>query len=545
MGKRIYNFNEFVNESYMNEGFLSDLGKTITNWAKNLYNAVKSGIIRLISSGPKSGTPRVALYDDSKSESILDQVNNMYRNTEYFRMNNIQNPDSIIESILFEEAVGMEYPIKDDVPNYSEAEIKSDIKRNMREIFRVADEMDAARESGASEDEIDDIYRGILDVKPIFIYGAPGIGKTQIVAQICDELGKELYGHKLSLLNVDGENAEPVDFAGVPSVVEVEPQSDKNPYGRGVTRSNVNVDILPGDNGRNGRGGIIFIDELNRMPEEVIKIFMKLAQSRRVGNNYKVPERWYIVAAGNREQDDPKARISKLGTALRDRFEVVNYVTNPQALRAYIEKSRYKDVVLPELLDFLDFQPTYFHNLDPSLGKTKFPTPRAWVDASNSLKRAVRELESKGITKIPEDVIKKEFTKNVGADAAAAFIHFYKVAKDIPVKDLLLPYTDPDRAPVPADKPAPLDPSKPGGPDYSYALLYAVVRKSKDINLTPKEVCNFAKWLGRAVEGMEELGGSTLTSFFNVNPELAKDPANYACLGPLADRWGLKYGREL
>ncbi len=533
MGKRIYNFNEFVNESYMSEGFFSDLGSKISSWAKSLYNAVKSGLVRLISSGPKKGTPRVALFDDSKSDSILNQVNNFYKGTEFYNMNNLEIPETLEESFLWEDAVPLTYPIEDDVPNYSEQEIKETIKRNMRDIFRIADEMEAAKESGASDDELDDIYRGILDVKPIFIYGAPGIGKTQIVAQVCDELGKELYGHKLSLVNVDGENAEPVDFAGVPSVVDIESPNEENPIGRGVTRSNINVDILPYDNGKNQKGGILFIDELNRMPKEVIKIFMKLAQSRRIGNNYNVPSRWYIVAAGNRKEDD-RGNIEELGTALRDRFEAVNFVPTIKGFRGYIEGSRYKDVVLPELLDFLEFQPVYFHNLDPALKKTKYPTPRAWVDASNSLRRVIRELEAKGVTKIPEDVIRKEFSKNVGYDATSAFLNFYKIAKDIPVKDLILPYTDPDKAPVPADK--------GDRPDYTHALFGAVMRKSTEMQLTPKEVCNYAKWLERIDK--EEEGAAQITTFFKLHPELAKDPAMYSCLGPLADKWGAKVGQE-
>ena len=533
MGKRIYNFNEFVNESYMNEGFFSDLGSKISSWAKSLYNAVKSGLVRLISSGPKKGTPRVALFD-SGSGSILNQVNNFYKGTEFYKMNNIEIPETLEESFLWEDAVPLTYPIEDDVPNYSEQEIKETIKRNMKEIFRVADEMKAAEKSEASRDQLDDIYRGILDVKPIFIFGAPGIGKTQIVAQVCDELGKELYGESLSLVNVDGENAEPVDFAGVPSVVEVEPMSKENPYGKGITRSNINVDILPYDNGEGQRGGIIFIDELNRMPREVIKIFMKLAQSRRIGNNYKVPSRWYIVAAGNRKEDD-RGNIEELGTALRDRFEAVNFVPTIKGFRRYIETSRYKNVVLPELLDFLEFQPIYFHNLDPALRKTKYPTPRAWVDASNSLRRVIRELESKGVTTIPEDIIKKEFSKNVGNDATVAFLNFYTVAKDIPVKDLMLPYTDPDKAPVPADK--------GDRPDYTHALFGAVMRKSTEMKLTPKEVCNYAKWLERIDK--EEEGAGQITTFFKLHPEFTKDPAMLACLGPLADRWGAKVGQEL
>lgn len=531
MGKRIYNFNEFVNESYVNEGFFSDLGKKISTWAKSLYNSVKSGIIKLISSGPKAGTPRVAIFDDSKGESILDQVNNFYKGTEYYKMNNLQNPETVRESLLWEERVGLQYPVPDDVPNYSEREIKDLIKRNLRDIFRIADEMDAAAESGATEDEIDDIYKGILDVKPVFIYGAPGIGKTQIVAQVCDELGKEMYGHKLTLLNVDGENAEPVDFAGVPSVVTMEePDPEKGFAGRGVTRSNVNVDILPYDNGRNGKGGIIFIDELNRMPEEVIKIFMKLAQARRVGNNYKIPNRWYIVAAGNRKEDDPRGGIRELGTALRDRFEAVNFVATPEGFRSYIEGSRYKDVVLPELLDFVDFQEEFFHNLDPGLKKTKYPTPRAWVDASNSLKRAIRELEQKGVTKIPQDLIRREFSKNVGHDATAAFLEFYNVAKDIPVKDLTYVFTDPARAPK----------ADPARLDYNYALTSAVIRKSFPMKLTAKEVCNFANWLANNVSSEE--GGGFLKYFVNNHRYIMKDLESVACIEPLGIKWNTDLG---
>jgi len=544
MGKRIYNFDEFVNESYTNEGFFSDLGAKVSSWAKNLYNAVKSGIISLISSGPKAGTPRAALFDDSKSESILDQVNNFYKGTEYYKMNNLQIPETIQESYLLEDVVPLKYPVPDDVLDYSEEEIKSDIKRNMREIFRIADEMKAAEKSGASQDEIDDLYKGILDVKPIFIYGAPGIGKTQIVAQVCDELGKELYGHKLTLVNVDGENAEPVDFAGVPSVVDIEAPSEENKLGRGVTRSNINADILPYDNGRNDKGGIIFIDELNRMPREVIKIFMKLAQSRRIGNNYRVPERWYIVAAGNRKEDD-RGNIQELGTALRDRFEAVNFVATVKGLRKYIENSRYKDIVLPELLDFLEFQTEFFHKLDPDLKKTKYPTPRAWVDGSNSLKRAIRELESKGITTIPLEVIRKEFQKNVGKDAASAFVEYYKVAKDIPLKELAYIYSDPTRAPKPNRVPI-----SGGGEeakqkersrlDYNYALSIAAVRSSEGRTLVPNEVCNFCTWLGENYQPEEAAG--VFNYFVTTHRYMMKDPASVSCIAPLARKWDVDLG---
>ncbi len=513
MKKRIANFNEFVNE-----GYLQKIGSKISQWASSFMNAVKRGLVRLIPSGPKKGLP-VFMYFSGDDGSIQDQVEAFYSGTPFSKMNNLNDPSTITEA-----AVPMEFPIADDIPNYSAQDIKNDLKRNLRAILKAAD---------AGDDQT------VFTVKPYFIYGVPGIGKTQIVAQVCDELGKELYGTRLNLINVDGEAAEPVDFAGVPKVIDVEGPSAEYPYGKGVTRSNVNVDQLPTDNGDGNRGGIIFIDELNRMPEAVIKIFMKLAQGRRVGQSYQIPSKWYIVAAGNRKQDEAKNRvIAELSTAFRDRFEFVNYVLKPKEWRKHIETAEYKgyklsDVVLPELLDFVEFQTEWFHNLDPALSKTKFPTPRSWVDASFALKRVIDELQEearakgKELTVVPDKVIIREFTKNVGGEAAVAFLNFYKVAKDIPVKDLILPFTNPEKAPLPS--------AKPGRADYAHALFGAVLRKSTEIEITSKEVCNFMKWL--TLVDSNDFVPSSITSFIKLHPELAQDPDAMECMDPVAAKY--------
>jgi hypothetical protein len=514
--RRISNFEQFVNE-----GYLQKIGSTISKWAKSIKDAVKSGLARLIPSGPKKGLP-VYMFFSGDDGSILDQVNSFYAGTEFSKMNNLETGPSVDEA-----KVPLSYPVEDDVLNSNEKEIKADIKRNLRALLKAAE-----IEDPESRDE------AIKDIKPYFIFGAPGIGKTQIVAQVCDELGKELYGKRLHLHNVDGENAEPVDFSGVPKVIDIEAPSEENPVGRGVTRSNVSADQLPFDNGPGDRGGIIFIDELNRMPDQVIKIFMKLAQSRRLGQGYNIPSKWYIVAAGNRKADDPR-EVKELGTALRDRFEIVNFVPTPAGWRSYIEGGRLKDIVLPELMDFIDFDSEWFHNLDPAVKKSKFPTPRAWVDASFALKRRLDELQAEAKSKgkelntIPDDVIIREFTKSVGKDAAVAFLNFYKVAKDIPVKDLVYPFTDPEKAPDPYAK-------GKNRADYIHALFSAVLRKSTEMQLTSKEVCNYAQWLRKIND--PEWGASCIASIMKLHPYLKKDSTSIRCLAPLADQWQADLG---
>jgi len=495
--KRISNFNQFVNESYLSKAM-----QTVKNWASSFMKSLQDGLVRMIPSGLKAGKPVAVLFDGEKGP-IADQLLKFYKGTPY-------------AEAIEEAKVPMEYPRQDDVLNVDVNELKKMLKTRLKAVLR------------AKGDE-----KEVLTIKPFFIFGAPGIGKTMIVAQVLDELSEELgLPHRLNLHNVDGEFAEPVDFAGVPSVVDVEQPSAESPYGKGVTRSNVSVNLLPADNGPGDAGGIIFIDEINRMDKEVVKVFMKLAQSRRLGASYTIPPKWYIVAAGNRREDDPST-VKDLGTALRDRFSVVNYVPSTKSWIKYVSSDpKLKTVVLPELVDFFEFSEDYFHNLDPSKGLVKFPTPRAWVDASYGLKRRMEELEEEGKGSVTMDEIKKLFQLEVGADAAQAFVDFYRLVSEINIKDVVKVFEDPENAPLPKKMSA-------GGrsydPAHAHAWICAVIKKSRELQITTKEVKNFTDYLIRM--GSPELGAAALTSFTKSHPELRKNPEAIEILAELAEEW--------
>ena len=494
--KRISNFKEFVNESYVAKAM-----KKVKDWATSFVKNIQDGLIRIIPSGPKAGKPVAVLFDGAKG-SIADQLASFYEGTPY-------------AEVVEEAKVPLEYPRADDVLNVGVDELKKMLKTRLKAVLK----------AGGDEKEI-------LTVKPFFIFGAPGIGKTMIVAQVLDELSKELsLPNPLNLHNVDGEFAEPVDFAGVPSVVDVEEPSAASPFGKGVTRSNVSVNLLPFDNGPGDAGGIIFIDEINRMDKEVVKVFMKLAQSRRLGATYTIPPKWYIVAAGNRREDDPST-VKDLGTALRDRFSVVNYVPSSKSWIKYVsEDPRLKNVVLPELMDFFEFSEDYFHNLDPAKQLVKFPTPRAWVDASWGIKRRMEELEEEGKEKISLPEIKKLFQLEVGADAAQAFVDFYKLVSELNIKDVVKVFTDQKSAPLP----------KRGGGScgfeamHTHAWICAIVKKSREMEIGLDEVKNFTDYLIRL--NCPEYGAAALSSFMKAHPELKTNPEAIDLIGPLAEEW--------
>lgn len=116
---------------------------------------------------------------------------------------------------------------------------------------------------------------------PVMIWGPPGIGKSQIVAQIAQH-------HSVPLLDIRLSQMEPSDLRGIPfrvdKFVEWAPPS-----------------ILP-DAQRHGLAGIMFLDEITSAPPSVSAAAYQLILDRRLGE-YRVPDGWAIFAAGNRQGD--------------------------------------------------------------------------------------------------------------------------------------------------------------------------------------------------------------------------------------------------
>jgi len=213
-----------------------------------------------------------------------------------------------------------------------------------------------------------------------------------------------------------------------------------------------------------------------------------------------------------------------------------NYVPDIESYKKHILRSSLKEVVPPELLDFLDFMPAFFHKMMPGSKKMAAPTPRGWTDASFNIRRLEKESARTGVP-ITDKSLSLAISAAVGGEAAAEFLKFYKLAKQIPVKDLVLPYTDPERAPSPI---------KPGDPSYAFALIGAVVRKSQDIDMDVAKVCNVMKWIAKHATGSSvDWGGGALTRFVKLNPWIKSDAKAIQCVAPLAEKFEVELESEL
>lgn len=411
--KKVLDFKSYVMNEYdsVSEGVFGKIGE----WAKNLLIAIKDGLMKLVPAGSKKGTSVVNYFDPSEG-SIFSQVQKVYTGTQFIKENPISDfKESIDESLDMDEArIPLEYTEEDQTV------------RNVgtKELTGMVEKLYRSKERGGR-------------AKSIFIYGAPGIGKTQIVAKAADTLG-------VPLISMDLQFMAPEDFLGIPKVIDVEEPQFKDGKmvspGRGFTRSNPPT-ILPLDNGVSDKGGIIFLDEMNRANKMVLNSIMQFVQLGRLGE-YQLPNKWIIVAAGNRPAE---ADVAEFDFALADRFSIVNLVPK---VEEWAEWAREKGKVDPAIINFVERNEELFHYLDPDKGTLKFPTPRSWVDAAEILKDEVIEAGVDSWKNLPLELVYNTFADQIGPSAAAQLKSYLQVILKVSEKDLEDIVKNPDKAPM-------------------------------------------------------------------------------------------------
>lgn len=536
---KIKKFDQFVNEDYSFKGMISGVG----SWIKNLVSKIKGGIIKNIPKSEdnewKAGHPMVNYYScaNGGGKSVEQQVEDTY---------GVKLGSKSFESYDIDEATMKDY---EDIETLKYPDKEAGIT-NMR-----GDKL-----KSLITKRFDSLVRGGFD-KPIFIFGAPGIGKTEIVASVASELC-------IDLITVDLQFMEPTDFLGIPSVDDIprelwaEKDLEKrvgmlSKLGMGRTRSNPPA-WLPLDNGKpisvvgedgteqksDGPGGIIFFDEMNRANPPVIAAMMVLLQQRRIGTEYNLPSKWLIVAAGNRLEDDLPGEINNLGSALINRCEVVNYVANPKEWIEFVKTSPLKlkgaygktakEIVLPELISFMEFTRDYFYTLPTGKAGRVFASPRSWIDASKALYSEMEYMKRQGKTNIDKNELIDIFSRNVGPEAAMAFVEFWEMSQNTKMEDVVKVFDDPDSAPLP---------EKVGGqykPDKSYALIAAIVDKSRQLNSDGKIT---AAQFGHAVDwsirlDSAEYGTAFISLLMSKHPYIPTSGIEYI---KHIERWTDKY----
>jgi len=327
----------------------------------------------------------------------------------------------------------------------------------------------------------------------LFIWGAPGIGKTEILHQVANNLDIIVQEWHLSQI-------EPTDFRGVPKVENIIKGSVDPKDERTVSKLPA---IFPTSDGENGKGGIMFFDELNRAPEMVLSASLALALSGKFGD-YRLPSRWIVLAAGNRPGDITSTQLTD-DPILWNRFAHVNYA--PSVENDWIPFATTQKPINPDLIAFLKFYKQYYHRLDTESKSPNWPSPRTW-EMGSQWEYFLRKEDWNNLLpnckdkKEEYDKIRSVYTRAVGKSAAIAFVEYLKLKEfyDEPnVRDVYEKGVGAKHLPK--------------RPDQARAAAASIAFYKKDQKLKPQELKNVYDFV--LAEGKEEsVGGNTMEILF-------------------------------
>jgi hypothetical protein len=192
----------------------------------------------------------------------------------------------------------------------------------------------------------------------VFLWGPPGIGKSDIVKQIGEDAGREVVDVRLALW-------EPTDIKGIPYY-----NADQ---GKMVWAPPSELPTDPEST------AIIFLDELNSAPPAVQAAAYQLILNRRVGT-YELPKGVDVVAAGNREGD--RGVTYRMPAPLANRFIHLEAKVDFDDFQEWAVMNN----VHPEVVGYVGFAKQDLYDFDPKSPSKAFATPRSWVFVSDLLK---------------------------------------------------------------------------------------------------------------------------------------------------------------
>jgi hypothetical protein len=234
--------------------------------------------------------------------------------------------------------------------------------------------------------------------RPLFLWGPPGIGKSELVADIAAELGGYMIDLRLGQM-------EPTDIRGIPFYNK---DSGKMDWAEPV-------DLPTAEFASQYPIVVLFLDEMNSAAPSVQAAAYQLILNRRSGK-YFLPDNVVMVAAGNRESD--KGVTYRMPTPLANRFIHQEMKCDFVSWQEWaINNAIHKDVV-----GYLTFAKQDLYDFDPKSASRAFATPRSWTFVSQILEDEDGD----------DDTTMNLIAGTVGEGLAVKFMAHRKVAGRMP-----------------------------------------------------------------------------------------------------------------
>lgn len=269
-----------------------------------------------------------------------------------------------------------------------------------------------------TKDEFGNFVIPIERQRPIFMLGAPGIGKTAIMEQIAEELGVALVTY--SMTHHTRQSA-----IGLPFISKKQyggKEYDVSEY----TMSEIIASVYETMEATDINEGILFLDEINCVSETLAPAMLQFLQYKIFGR-HKVPEGWIVVTAGNPPEFNNSVREFDIVTW--DRLKRVDVEANYEVWKEYA----YAKSLHPSVITYLEIKKGDFYLVESTVEGKVFVTARGWDDLSQMIK-----LYEKHDLRVDESlVIQYLQNKKVAKDFAIYYDLFNKYRADYQVEKIL------------------------------------------------------------------------------------------------------------
>ena len=233
--------------------------------------------------------------------------------------------------------------------------------------------------------------------RPIFGLGKGGIGKTESIHDLAQELGVGYIDIRLLLYSE-------TDLKGIPY-----PNAD---HTKTIWLQN---NILPTEE-KDGKAGILVFDEITSCSRSVRTAAYQLLNERRLGE-YVLPDGWLVVCIGNGEDDG--GDYEGMEGNFINRCSIYNVQPDIEAWKDWARSHDINSLVI----GYVSWKPGDFHSYTPEAeGEMQFASPRSWKAVSDILnKKGFHEDDRITLARI---------LGCLGTTVGQMFISFCKFSKD-------------------------------------------------------------------------------------------------------------------
>lgn len=268
------------------------------------------------------------------------------------------------------------------------------------------------------KDEFGDYRIPVVRQRPIFLLGAPGIGKTAIMEQIASELGIALVSY--SMTHHTRQSA-----LGLPFITKKQyggTEYDVSEY----TMSEIIASIYETMETSSVKEGILFLDEINCVSETLAPSMLQFLQYKVFGR-HRVPEGWVIVTAGNPPEYNKSVR--EFDVVTMDRLKVLSVEADYPTWRTYAQEQG----IHGSVLNFLEMKKDYFYHMETTVKGRSYVTARGWEDLSEIIKM----YEEDGLA-VDESLVSQYLRNDTVVREFCAYYDLYnKYKNDYKIEELL------------------------------------------------------------------------------------------------------------